>query len=182
MAFDKVVDSQALDEDLGAVADAIRSKTGSTEAMTLDQMPEAIAGIQTGGGRSRVYEITLAKASGWVLLTELDDDVLAHIDDPSLALSLMNASGYEYEYYGVSMAVASNTPQNKQGNYPQYGAVVRQNNETVAASLPIYYPLNSTATTTGLGGAAFLVDGHKYFFKPGDGFVRSGTYHLAFVW
>lgn len=50
MAFDKVVDSQALDEGLGAVADAIREKTGSAATMTLEQMPEAISGIQTGSG------------------------------------------------------------------------------------------------------------------------------------
>lgn len=50
MAFDKVVDSQALDGALTAVADAIRNKTGSAETLTLEQMPEAISGIQTGSG------------------------------------------------------------------------------------------------------------------------------------
>lgn len=50
MAFDKVVDSQALDGALGAVADAIRGKTGSAAALTLEQMPGAISGIQTGSG------------------------------------------------------------------------------------------------------------------------------------
>ena len=49
MAFDKVVDSQALDGALGAVADAIRGKTGSAARLTLEQMPGAISGIQTGG-------------------------------------------------------------------------------------------------------------------------------------
>lgn len=48
MAYDKVVDSQALDGALTAVADAIRSKTGRTETMTLEQMPGEITGIQTG--------------------------------------------------------------------------------------------------------------------------------------
>ena len=50
MAFDKVVDSQALDGALGAVADAIRGKTGSAATLTLEQMPGAISGIQTGSG------------------------------------------------------------------------------------------------------------------------------------
>lgn len=49
MAFDKVVDSQALDGALGAVADAIRGKTGSVATLTMEQMPGAISGIQTGG-------------------------------------------------------------------------------------------------------------------------------------
>jgi hypothetical protein len=35
--------------DLGAIADAIRDKTGKTEEMTLDQMPLEIASIVAGG-------------------------------------------------------------------------------------------------------------------------------------
>lgn len=37
---------------LTAIADAIREKTGSTDKMTLDEMPTAISGITTGGGDS----------------------------------------------------------------------------------------------------------------------------------
>ena len=40
----------ALTEKLGNIADAIRGKTGKTDAMTLDQMVTEIAGIQTMGG------------------------------------------------------------------------------------------------------------------------------------
>lgn len=50
MAYDKVVDSGALDTKLTAIANAIRGKTGKTDALTLEQMAAAIAGIQTGGG------------------------------------------------------------------------------------------------------------------------------------
>ena len=39
----------ALIDKLTAIADAIRSKTGSTETMTLDEMVTAIANITTGG-------------------------------------------------------------------------------------------------------------------------------------
>lgn len=131
---------------------------------------------------SRTYEITLAKASGWVLLTTLDDDVLAHINDPGLVVSLMNMSGYAYEFYGMSMAVASNTAQAMQGGYPQYGTSGRQSNETTASLIPLYYPLNKTTTETGLGGTAFRLDGNKYYFHPADGFIRTGTYKLTFTW
>lgn len=58
MAFDKVVDSQALDGALGAVADAIRSKTGSAATLTLEQMPGAISDIQTGGGGSVLPDLS----------------------------------------------------------------------------------------------------------------------------
>ena len=40
----------ALTDKLTNIADAIRGKTGGTDAMTLDQMAEAIAGIEAGGG------------------------------------------------------------------------------------------------------------------------------------
>ncbi len=40
----------ALTDKLTAIADAIRARTGSTEQMTLDQMPLEIAGIEGGGG------------------------------------------------------------------------------------------------------------------------------------
>lgn len=50
MAYDKVVDSAALDASLTAIADAIRAKAGTSDAMTLDGMVEAIAAIQAGGG------------------------------------------------------------------------------------------------------------------------------------
>jgi hypothetical protein len=50
MAYDKVVDSAALDGALTGIANAIRGKTGSTEKLTLDGMAAAITGIQTGSG------------------------------------------------------------------------------------------------------------------------------------
>lgn len=46
----------ALTDKLKAIADAIRGKTGKTEGLTLDQMPEEIAGIETGGGgEQKIY-------------------------------------------------------------------------------------------------------------------------------
>lgn len=40
----------ALTDKLTAIGDAIREKTGGTELLTLDEMPVAISGIETGGG------------------------------------------------------------------------------------------------------------------------------------
>lgn len=47
MGYDKVVDSAALDGALTGIANAIRGKTGGTAALTLEQMPGAISGIET---------------------------------------------------------------------------------------------------------------------------------------
>ena len=44
----------ALTDKLTAIADAIRAKDGTTGKMTLAQMPDKIAAIQTGGGSSSV--------------------------------------------------------------------------------------------------------------------------------
>lgn len=50
MAYDKVVDSAALDAAMTDIADAIRTKTGKTDPMTIEQMPSEIEGISGGGG------------------------------------------------------------------------------------------------------------------------------------
>ena len=50
MAYDKVVDSAALDAALVGIADAIRRKTGGTDPLTLDGMTAAIASITVGDG------------------------------------------------------------------------------------------------------------------------------------
>ena len=55
MAYDKIVDSTALDTALTDIADAIRTKTGKTDPLTLEQMPSEIESI-SGGGSSEVDE------------------------------------------------------------------------------------------------------------------------------
>lgn len=42
--------------DLQSVANAIRSKTGKTNTMTLSEMPSEIEGISGGGGEITPYE------------------------------------------------------------------------------------------------------------------------------
>ena len=48
----------SVNEKMTAIADAIREKTGGTEALTLDAMATAIAGIETGGGEYSAEYIT----------------------------------------------------------------------------------------------------------------------------
>ena len=53
MAFDKVIDSAELDANLTAVANAIRTKGGTTEPLVFpDGFVSAVEGIQAGGGNS----------------------------------------------------------------------------------------------------------------------------------
>lgn len=135
--------------------------------------------------RSRTYELTLAKSSGWVLLTELDADVLAHINDPSLTVVLAIADDFELVHYSGSFFIASNTPFGYSGGssgFPIYGLSQRQNSSAHLAQA-IFYPPNNTGTSTSLGGLGiFRVSGNKYYIQPGDGYLRAGNYRLTFTW
>jgi hypothetical protein len=55
MAYDKVIDSAVLDADLTAVADAIRAKGGTSEALSFPGgFVSAVEGIQAGGGDNEI--------------------------------------------------------------------------------------------------------------------------------
>ena len=134
--------------------------------------------------RTRIYELTLAKASGWVLLTALDDDVLQHINDEDLTVTLQLMSDFSIVTYVLNVAIATNKQQLSatSSNYPVYGVGLRQNNATNIAHLPIYYPANKTDTSTSLGGAQFRITDGKYYFRPGDGYLGASIYKLIFSW
>ena len=142
----------------------------------------------TGGSGStatncKIYEITLAKASGWVLLTELDADVLAHINDASLTVSLTPISSYTYEFYAGATFIACNTPWGYTNTYPAYGFAGREASATSCQANFIYYPPNNTGTNVAIGGhGMFRLDGSNYYLRPGDGYIKAGTYRLTFTW
>lgn len=62
----------AIKAKLSAVADAIRSKTGKTDLMTLDQMPEEIASIQTGG--NDIDDVTFYDYDGTIVYSCSQED------------------------------------------------------------------------------------------------------------
>ena len=131
----------------------------------------------------KVYEITLAKSSGWVLLTALDDEVLAHINDTNLTVSLKKIGDYEYIYYCGNAYIVGNVPIGYSDVYPVYGMADRVIRETTVQKQDIYYPANKTDTGTGLGGfGMFRINGKNYYIRPGDGFVTPGTWKLIFTW
>lgn len=59
----------ALTEKLTGIADAIRGKTGKTEALTLEQMATEIATIETGGGGYTIDDLCLDNISGDIVIT-----------------------------------------------------------------------------------------------------------------
>ena len=62
----------ALTDKLKAIADAIRSKTGNTDSMTLDQMDTEVSNISTGGGNvEEPYIKEIYDASGEMIEAKL---------------------------------------------------------------------------------------------------------------
>ena len=137
----------------------------------------------SGETNCKVYEITLAKSSGWVLLTTLDEEVLEHINDANLVVNLKLASEYVYTYYAGNTFVVGNSAIGYNSGYDVYGMSNRTNKETTTSVNVVYYPANKTDTSTSLGGTCmFRIDGNKYYMRPGDGYVYPGTYRLTFTW
>lgn len=64
----------ALTDKLKAIADAIRAKTGKNGGLTLDQMPNEIGSIQSGGGNADTLRQLIEGT-----LTSLYDDQITHI-------------------------------------------------------------------------------------------------------
>lgn len=68
MAYDKVVDSVALDTQLTSIADAIRAKTSVTGSLAFpDGFSQAIAAIEAGGG-AKVSTGTLVPAEKYITI------------------------------------------------------------------------------------------------------------------
>ena len=93
MALDKVVDSAALDAQLTYIADAIRSKGGTTDQLTLAGMVDAINAIQTGG-------VGIQSASGEYSIAEDVASFNIDISDigfvPDLVAVYLDETGMEY--------------------------------------------------------------------------------------
>lgn len=135
--------------------------------------------------RVRTYEITLPKSSGWVLLTALDEDVLAHIDDDNFIATLTNTGPYEYVYYaGDTYFVTNKRISIYNGSYLAYGWGNRMQSETNVSNGGILLPANNrekiSVNIVEIGIFA-LVDG-RYYIRPGDGFIKAGVYRLTFTW
>ena len=63
-------------EKLVAVADAVREKTETSDALTLDEMPSAISGIKTGGDIKAFVKSLCEKT-----LTECDNEAITKVGD-----------------------------------------------------------------------------------------------------
>ena len=162
----------------------------TTDTVTPDKLASGVTAHDKTGNKitgtlgCKVYEVTVAKSSGWVLLLTLDNEVLAHINDAIFCACLTLKSEFEYVYYNQTMCCAGNKQLAVHSSYPVYGAGVRlagSASSPTAYNMAIYYPANNTSTSTSIGNAQFRLSGSKYYFRPSDGFLV-GTYALTFTW
>ena len=132
---------------------------------------------------SRTYEITLSKAYNWVLLTALDADVLEHINDEKLVVTLVNTNPHEFVSYAGNMYMAFNKTIGNFNGTTLYGVSNREYSATNMSFNGITLPANNTESiedNASFGG--FKVSDGKYYVRPGDGYIRAGNYKLTFTW
>lgn len=83
----------ALTNKLKAIADAIRERTGATEPMTLDEMPQAILSISGGGSSASVFDPLYEKFS------------ISKSDYPIVGIAYLN----NYVSLGIAKEIVGNT-------------------------------------------------------------------------
>ena len=131
----------------------------------------------------KTYEVTLSRAYGRILLTTLDSEVVEHINDKSLIVTLINTNDYVYASYTGYNFLVRNVSTAVNSSNAIYGMGDRVQGTATAAPGNIYYPANYTGTSTSKGGFGIfhLISG-KYYITPGDGYIADGTYKLTFMW
>ena len=84
-------------EKLTALADAIRTKTGSSDSLTIDQMTSAIENISVGGGEDRLKKLLDATKSAYYLFSNFKgnnvDDLISYNDTENV--TNMNSMFYQ---------------------------------------------------------------------------------------
>ena len=128
MAYDKIVDSTALDTALTDIADAIRTKTGKTASLTIEQMPREIESISGGSSAPEsdpreVYQGT--RPAEWLRLPDYDK-----VEQNTMYLLVELKENYpntgKFTFYGASATVDEGIVVN--------GAFVSKASRTVAGN------------------------------------------------
>lgn len=132
---------------------------------------------------SMTYDITLPKTYNWILLTTLDADVLEHINDENLIVSLVNLTPTLSVYYSGCLFIAMNKVIGNYNGVDIYGTSVRRYSATNSAFNGNTRPANNTdSSEDNLTFGNFKIIDGKYYVRPGDGYIDAGTYRLTFTW
>lgn len=162
-------------------SDTVTAATLAEGVTAHDKSGNKITGTMATNTKS--YEVTLGKATGWVLMTTLDDEVIAHINDAHLIVSIAKISDNDIVKQCTTGGFATNTSIGVQGSYPVYGGCLMTTTDTACSGYQVYYPPNNTGSNTGLGGRlAFRLSGKSYYVSVPSYYIHEGTYRLTFTW
>ena len=123
MAYDKVVDSAALDTQLTSIADAIRAKTGGSDSLVFpDGFLQAIAAIEAGGGSGggqafQCGTVVSADGTNLVVPCTLDNILIVRKFPPNSKYTayLLNANLLVADGMKIQLATSSVTSITNQG-------------------------------------------------------------------
>jgi surface protein len=165
MAYDKVVDSAALDASLTAVADAIRAKGNTTAKLKLDDMPAAIAAIgvvdHTKGG---VWQRPEGAPDLDALTYGTDElymtyDCTERIDDPHAS----------FRIYGTAYTVTIGTQSWTKAADEEFVYAFTSSD----GSYPLVH-IKADGNITGFNFTAYTVDGRSYEARANPVIERVG--------
>lgn len=136
--------------------------------------------------RSRSYDVTIAESiNSWTVLVALDDDVLAHINDPGLVVTFVRIGEFAPDV-GARYAVfaANNAFALQNSEYPVYGVAIGQGTASLTSFAHVYYPAkNTTGSVTSIGGfGGFMVAERDYSIYSIGHKLAAGSYRLTFQW
>ena len=132
MAFDKVVDSAALDAGMKSVADAIRAKTGTTDLLAWpDGFKAAVEGIQTGGGQAfQCGTVVSADGTNLVVPCALDNVLIVrkYVANTRNVVYLLNATLLVAD--GLKIQIGNNSSGNLTSQGIGVFSITKQNGQT----------------------------------------------------
>ena len=132
MAFDKVVDSAALDAGMKSVADAIRAKTGTTDLLAWpDGFKAAVEGIQTGGGQAfQCGTVVSADGTNLVVPCTLDNILIVrkYVTSTRHVAYLLNATLLLAD--GLKIQIGNNSSGNLTNQGIGVFSITKQNGQT----------------------------------------------------
>ena len=132
MAFDKVVDSAALDAGMKSVADVIRAKTGTTDLLAWpDGFKSAVEGIQTGGGQAfQCGTVVSADGTNLVVPCTLDNILIVrkYVTNTKNMAYLLNATLLVAD--GLKIQIGNNSSGNLTNQGIGVFSITKQNGQT----------------------------------------------------
>ena len=185
MALDKLVDSTQLDADLTTVANAIRSKGGTSAELSFPSgMAAAIGAIPTGAANFKKFNVTLPTvfSGGDLTLVSGDADVAAHYADNNAIVLFYPASYKEIETTrnAIFASIVGNTLlRKKYDGTDVYGASPWLTSTALGG---FSHPTKLSTHTSYTGHLRAKSSGDITIYVGGTYDLLDGDYYVLFMW